>query len=424
MIRGYRTLLGVIRLTPAPTPSMTRGVRSTASTPTVLQEVGRLQKPLDAADTTVSYKTGQLFLHKQFGYRGVILIPWKTKVLESLQSPTLPVNDGENEESVDILCGDVDNPVHERRDPELFYNVLVDATDSSYVRASIDGVSFLGRDSGNDLIVFTMPGLDLVHNKDILPYRQCLDEEEGEKEFPSESSMTDVLLHHYQQQLRPPPIQHELFSKFFTPDFFRETKAEPAHVSTPAFKKWKGRNKRWLKPEMVYRAENAEAGIRVTVIPFYMGSHQEGGRSGKRGGKGGGRVKGGEEPEHYGSKQEPKIADLGAASSSASSLGEKRYWWRYILNVENLGTKSLLIKNRSWSLSTQKGTFDKKVEMGLEGRHTVLSPWNPCAQTTCYCSLEAETGSIWGQLTFVDGEGKSYDCLIPHFTLQRNRKGS
>ena len=74
-------------------------------------------------------------------------------------------------------------------------------------------------------------------------------------------------------------------------------------MSTPAFKKWKGRNKRWLKPEMVYRAENAEAGIRVTVIPFYMGSHQEGGRSGKRGGKGGGRVKGGEEPEHYGSKQ-------------------------------------------------------------------------------------------------------------------------
>ena len=68
------------------------------------------------------------------------------------------------------------------------------------------------------------------------------------------------------------------------PDFFRETKAEPAHAVTPAFRKWKGRNKRWLKPEVIYRAENAEAGIKVTVIPFYMGSHKEGG-----GGSGSGR---------------------------------------------------------------------------------------------------------------------------------------
>merc|ERR1712212_1361495 len=84
-------------------------------------------------NTSVSYKTGQLFLHKKLGYRGVILVPWKTKVLENNVSPTLPVRDGE--ETMDILCGDVDEPNHVSCPAELLYNVLVDSTDASYVRS-------------------------------------------------------------------------------------------------------------------------------------------------------------------------------------------------------------------------------------------------------------------------------------------------
>ena len=67
---------------------------------------------------------------------------------------------------------------HIKQPAELFYNVLVDSTDSSYVRAALDGVSFLARDSASDLVIFTMPGVDLVHNDDVVPYRITNEEEE------------------------------------------------------------------------------------------------------------------------------------------------------------------------------------------------------------------------------------------------------
>lgn len=43
-----------------------------------LAEVGRLETPkLDG-----KYETGQLFLHRVFGYRGVTLFPWIAKVYD------------------------------------------------------------------------------------------------------------------------------------------------------------------------------------------------------------------------------------------------------------------------------------------------------------------------------------------------------
>merc|ERR1719228_934588 len=366
------------------------------STSTFLQEVGKLQKPLDPLDTSVSYKTGQLFVHKRFGYRGVILVPWKTKILENNISPTraLPVNDGEDgSETMDVLCGNVDEPDHVEHPAELFYNVLVDSSDSSYVRASIDGVSFLTRDSASDLLIFTMPGVDLVHNDDVVPYRMTANDDDDHYDFPPDATINDVLLHHYTTELRKPPILHESFSKFFQPNFHRKSLAEPAHSGTRALNKWKRRNARWLKPEAAFRSENVECGVRITVVPFYMGSHE---------------------------------GALSSEDAEGDEVGQTRYWWRYILRVENLGRKTLLVKGRSWSLSMQKGTFDKKSEIGLEGRHTVLSPWSPSTQITCYCCLEADTGSIWGQLNFLDSEANSYECLIPHFVLksQKKRKSS
>jgi len=372
----------VVGLLQTLSPATLRLRKRCISNSTILHEVGKLQKPLDPQDTTVGYKTGQLFLHKQFGYRGVILLPWRTKIFENNVSPTLPVTDGD--QTLDVICGNIDEPNYELRDPELFYNVLVDSTDSSYVRASLDGVSFLSRDSSHDLVIFTMPGVDLVHNEDIVPYRETSEDEEG---FPPNATFTDVLLHRISQDVLKPPITHEFFNQFFKPSMTRKTLAEPAHSRTKAFNIWRKRNTRWLKPVTAFRAENQECGIRVTVIPFYMGSH-----------------------------------DGGIAGNDMQEEETGRFWWRYILRVENLSSKSLMLRSRTWSLSTKKGTFDKKSEVGLEGRHVVLSPWNPCTQITCYCSLQADTGSIWGHLHFVDGEGKSYECLIPHFILQSDKK--
>lgn len=43
-----------------------------------MAEVGKLESPrMDA-----NYSVGQIFLHRVFGYRGVILFPWLAKVYD------------------------------------------------------------------------------------------------------------------------------------------------------------------------------------------------------------------------------------------------------------------------------------------------------------------------------------------------------
>lgn len=358
---------------------------------TVLQEVGKLQKPLDPADTTVSYKTGQLFLHKSFGYRGVILAAWKTKTFQSTNKPTTSLKDGDGE--IDILCGDIQNPVLHPKSPELYYSVLVDASDSSYIRGPVDGVSFLGRDSGRgqgrlkdlysyegDLVIFTIPGVDYVHNSDILPYRL------SDTGFPRGATLGEAL-----SQVFRPPIDHELFPKFLTRHFdYGKTMQtiglngqDPAYTGTRTLHKWRKRNQRWLKPEATYQANSGD--LTVTAIPFYMGAH---------------------------------------FGEDADDHPEQRFWWRYVLKIENAGDKTIELVKRSWTVAARNGSFDKKTESGLEGRKIVLSKYNPCFQITCYCSLTASSGSIWGELTFEDVDGNSVECLVPHFPLQSKEKSS
>ena len=43
-----------------------------------LAEVGRLETP----KSHCQYDTGQLFLHRVFGYRGVVLFPWQARVYD------------------------------------------------------------------------------------------------------------------------------------------------------------------------------------------------------------------------------------------------------------------------------------------------------------------------------------------------------
>ncbi|XP_017864783.1 PREDICTED: polymerase delta-interacting protein 2 [Drosophila arizonae] len=63
-----------------------RHMKKQAVSPTKLAEVGRL---LEAKEG--KYDTGQLFLHRIFGYRGVILFPWTARVYDrDLHNPRKP----------------------------------------------------------------------------------------------------------------------------------------------------------------------------------------------------------------------------------------------------------------------------------------------------------------------------------------------
>ncbi|KAG8235408.1 hypothetical protein J437_LFUL018627 [Ladona fulva] len=89
-----------------------------------LAEVGRLEAPKIQG----KYDTGQLFLHRIFGYRGVVLFPWLARVY--------------------------DRDVPNKKDR---------------YRAQTEAVTFLGNQESSRSL-YAIPGLDYVAHEDILPY--------------------------------------------------------------------------------------------------------------------------------------------------------------------------------------------------------------------------------------------------------------
>ncbi|XP_054280361.1 polymerase delta-interacting protein 2 isoform X2 [Macrosteles quadrilineatus] len=191
---------------------------------TRLSEVGRL----DAPKLSGNYETGQLFLHKVFGYRGVILFPWLARVYDR----DIPNKRAKNvePETPSAAGKEVKSKTH------TFYQVLIDARDCPFIRAQTEAVTFLGnQDSSRSL--YAIPGLDYVAHEDILPYTTT------EKQ----------------------PLQHELFDKFllYQPD------KDPPFGAQDTLRAWQKKNHPWLELSDVHK-ETTE-NVRVTVIPFYMG---------------------------------------------------------------------------------------------------------------------------------------------------------
>lgn len=108
-----------------------------------------------------------------------------------------------------------------------------------FQRAQTEAVTFLGNQEQSRSL-YAIPGLDYVSHEDILPY-----------------SSAEKL-----------PLQHELFDKFLTHNENRD----PPFEAGDTLKAWQKKNHPWLELSDVHK-ETTE-GIRVTVIPFYMGCRE------------------------------------------------------------------------------------------------------------------------------------------------------
>ncbi|KAG7205147.1 hypothetical protein KM043_005516 [Ampulex compressa] len=190
-----------------------------------LAEVGRLEAP----KLKGKYETGQLILHRVFGYRGVILFPWLARVYDR----DVPNTKEENQESFNGVGKEVKGRTH------TFYQVLIDQRDFPYIRAQPEAVTFLGNHESSRSL-YAIPGLDYVAHEDVLPYTT------------NESTA----------------LQHELFDKFLT---YYPNK-DPCFVAQETLRAWQKKNHPWLELCDVHK-ETTE-NIRITVIPFYMGCRE------------------------------------------------------------------------------------------------------------------------------------------------------
>jgi polymerase delta-interacting protein 2 len=166
-----------------------------------------------------------MFLHKLFGYRGIVLIPWHARVFD--RSETLTLNNSRTTESKSI---------ESRTKTVTYYNVLIDYRDIPFTCTQSESVTFLGRQENNRSL-FAIPGLDYASHDDLIPYTST----------------------------EKTPLVHELFEKFFMYDPESETK----YMARESLKDWQDKNHPWL--EMTDVCIQVTQNIRITAIPFYMG---------------------------------------------------------------------------------------------------------------------------------------------------------
>lgn len=192
-----------------------------------LAEVGRLETP----KVDGNYQAGQLFLHRVFGYRGVILFQWEARVYDK-DLPNKRTTKVIDEHGVEFSHVGKEIKGHS----QTYYQVLMDLRDSPYVRTQTESVTFLSNQK-NSKQLFAIPFLDYVSQSDILPYTNT-----DEK-----------------------PIENELFDRFLIAETEDKSKFKPSDTLI----KWMQKNHPWLKLSDVYKETTND--VQITCIPFYIG---------------------------------------------------------------------------------------------------------------------------------------------------------
>lgn len=310
---------------------------------TRLAEVGRLEVP----KVQGKYEAGQLFLHKVFGYRGVILFPWVARLydrnLSSKVKDEIFVDDNvpdlsKNNETNENKNGSNANDNEMSYDVAAFYQALIDQRDCPHIRAHPEAVTFLGRDGETEL--YAVPGLDYVNHEDVLPY------------ISSEEQ----------------PIQHELFNKFLVSDLNKI----PPFSASHSLRVWHEKNHKWLELSDVHRETTED--IRVTVIPFFMGS----------------RI----------------------------NQQNQSFWWRYCIRLENLSNEPVQLRERHWRIFSLSGTLETVRGRGVVGQQPILSSTQPAFQYSSHVSLQSASGHMWGTYRMERPDGSMFDIRIPPFSLE------
>lgn len=207
-----------------------RSVHTHAALLQKLVEVGRFEPK-----AVTHYQPGQFFLHRVFGYRGIVLFPWVARVYDR-DVQGRDTNRTSWEES-GVVYNHIEGLTAQSHH---YYQALIDHRDFPHVRTQPEAITFIAEQ--NDMSLYSLPGLDYVSHEDVLPYTST---------GPQEA------------------FSHELFSQFFAANTDAEGLAflprEMLHV-------WREKNQQWLELGDVHRESTEE--VRVTVMPFYMGRRE------------------------------------------------------------------------------------------------------------------------------------------------------
>uniref|UniRef100_A0A1B6KU19 ApaG domain-containing protein n=1 Tax=Graphocephala atropunctata TaxID=36148 RepID=A0A1B6KU19_9HEMI len=183
-----------------------------------LLEIGRLDTPKNT-----NYEPGQMFVHKLFGYRGIVLFGWLTRIYDQGATDVCRVSSA------------ADKPT-QMFNHSYNYLALMDTRDSPFASVENEPTFFRSLRSMYGFKYF-IPDLDLVFHEDMLPYTTTETES----------------------------FKHNLFEKFFVYDPSKQS----SFKTTRALDEWQKKYNPRLGLSNAYKATTEN--IQVTTIPLYTG---------------------------------------------------------------------------------------------------------------------------------------------------------
>ena len=99
-----------------------------------------------------------------------------------------------------------------------------------------------------------------------------------------------------------------------------------------------------------------------------------------------------------------------------SDPDERRYFWRYDIEIANLGDKPVTLMERHWRITDADGRQQEVRGPGVVGEQPTIEP-GQAFRYASGCPLTTPSGLMVGEYRMVDADGRSFQVSIPAFSL-------
>jgi ApaG protein len=99
-----------------------------------------------------------------------------------------------------------------------------------------------------------------------------------------------------------------------------------------------------------------------------------------------------------------------------SDPDESRYFWRYEIEIANLGDRAVTLMERRWSITDAEGRHQEVSGPGVVGEQPTILPGESFRYASG-CPLTTSSGVMVGEYRMVGEDGERFDVAIPAFSL-------
>lgn len=93
-----------------------------------------------------------------------------------------------------------------------------------------------------------------------------------------------------------------------------------------------------------------------------------------------------------------------------------RWVWAYQVEIENRGAAAVRLVARHWIITDARGQIEDVRGPGVVGEQPTIPPGDSYSYTSG-CPLGTASGSMAGSYSMTDTEGRSFEAVIPAFSL-------